>query len=529
VTTLQHPFNVVLVAAHARCCLCARDFAHGEKMVTVTEANVELWSAHLGALLSVHAVMHESHLRAKPADHRVPILLRNQQVGLDGSALRMRGVHAERRGPTTMSQTVAFVGHPSSDHVDMLSLHLKRSHDLLVTQDEALYRAAKRQKESDERIVMLSSGLVHRLLDESKVDQMAKQQIMSFLGVPSASDFEGLLFSVLAERNHRYQLGAGDADAPQVLPDAGNSLGAVLLYVHNGMAIRDIAYHIHTPKSTVKRHLSSLLVDVAAVARRLVKYPDSLTEFKKLFPSSFLAAHPDVLAIADTTYAYVNKSFSKLTQALAYDIGQNQSGSKRHFYKVLVVASASGFIMDLVGPYFCGVDAPESSIVDDFLKSPKWLDYSSTLRPDGGWKLMYDRGARSREEAMAAVERQKELNSALAESAGGGVPVPVADNVEATAAGGGGMLVAALEGSNDTMSRLVMPAFLNKRSQLPQEEANASRRVTHFRNVIERVIRRLRESKRFKKVMSIAEQGRLLDILYVAAMLSNQYKAPLAK
>ena len=130
---------------------------------------------------------------------------------------------------------------------------------------------------------------------------------------------------------------------------------------------------------------------------------------------------------------------------------------------------------------------------------------------------------------MAAVERQKELNSAVAESAGGGVPVPVADNVEATAAGGGGMLVAALEGSNDTMSRLVMPAFLNKRSQLPQEEANASRRVTHFRNVIERVIRRLRESKRFKKVMSIAEQGRLLDILYVAAMLSNQYKAPLAK
>ena len=78
------------------------------------------------------------------------------------------------------------------------------------------------------------------------------------------------------------------------------------------------------------------------------------------------------------------------------------------------------------------------------------------------------------------------------------------------------------------MSRPVVPAFLNGRKQLPEDEASASRRVTHFRIVIERVMRRLRESKRFSKVMSVQEEGRLIDILYVAAMLSNEYKAPLS-
>ena len=324
----------------------------------------------------------------------------------------------------------------------------------------------------------------------------------------------------------------GAADVPLVLPNFSDSLGAVLLYVHNGMRVRDIAFHINTPKSTCRRHLSSLFTDVAAVARQLVMYPTSREVFETRFPPSFREAHSDVLAIADTTYAYATKSYSKLMQTLLYDIGQNQSGSKRHFSKVLVVCSASGFIMDIVGPYFAGVDAPESSIVGEFLRSPRWVDYTSMMRPDGDWKLMYDRGARSREEAMAAVERQKVLDGTAA--AAEGVVGPAAgvssssDGDGAAAHADGAMLPAPQEDGDGFLSKLLMPSFLNNRKQLPVEEANASRRVTHFRNVIERVMRRLRESKRFKNIMSVAERTRLLDILYVAAMLSNEYKAPLS-
>lgn len=190
-------------------------------------------------------------------------------------------------------------------------------------------------------------------------------------------------------------------------------------------------------------------------------------------PSLFQEILPDVRGVIDGTYFYIEKSTLFNVQRKTYS-----GHKKRNLVKEMAIVLPNGKFFDLIGPFFGDGD-----------HNDEWM-----------WRYIVENNC-----GDVTTAFHKEKDHFLADR---------------------GFLHIKEE---DGIFSLQCPVGLSpNKKQLSTEEANSSRLVTRFRNVVERAFGRLKE--RWKIIGGIIDNGlwqKLHDLIRLLAAIDNAYLDPL--
>lgn len=77
--------------------------------------------------------------------------------------------------------------------------------------------------------------------------------------------------------------------------------------------------------------------------------------------------------------------------------------------------------------------------------------------------------------------------------------------------------------------RVHHPAFLSKRTQMPEVDVPKMQSIVRLRVHVERIMRRVKENKLFDTIIPLSISGSINQIFTVACLLSNYQNGPLFK
>ncbi|CAH2092630.1 unnamed protein product [Euphydryas editha] len=256
------------------------------------------------------------------------------------------------------------------------------------------------------------------------------------------------------------------------------SLAVFLMKLRTGLSYKVLSTLFCLPKIAVSRCISTVrdIMMSEFVPKYLGVDHVSREDFMKMHTRPFAKElfcpnEEKVIVVADGTYIYIEKSGNYRFQRRTYSLHKG-----RPLVKPMMIVSTTGYILEILGPYFADGRNNDASILKSQLN-----DSSSTLR---SWL---------REDDIIVVDR----------------------------------------GFRDCLSLLQdmqlvakMPSFLGSRQQHTDEEANESRLITSVRWVVEATNGLLKTWKALGNVMANSHIPHIGDYVRIVAALCNAYRPP---
>ncbi|KAJ8687901.1 hypothetical protein QAD02_023696 [Eretmocerus hayati] len=322
---------------------------------------------------------------------------------------------------------------------------------------------------------------VRSLVSESDFTTVSKTELVTFLNSlrkPSTLHLDESYFEKIDDQKLEQHTGLRRESFESLLTyvhvkshrKSSLILGMYLWKLRSGHTDELIASLFGIPRSTLERYFlnvrSSLLsyfVPLFLCANREIVRENQTPLARQLF----LNDNPDgLLTIWDCTYVYLQKSFNYSFQRISY------SGHKsRNLFKPMMIVTSNGYIVKVHGPH--RADQSDAEITVEIMKCD-WFGGLYQL----GDVFVVDKGF-----AKSLPELEKEGY------------------------------------------RAYMPSFIDKdKKQLTTAQANASRKVTKARYIVEGVNGRIKQSfKYFNDVWSNKSLGHAWDDFQIACAIYNAF------